>query len=237
MRKNRVEICVLYDNETLSDDLESGWGLSVWIETPWERFVFDAASTYSGLLNNLKRLEKDPAEVDSLFLSHFHWDHIMGHELFSRSVSNIYVTEGFSPRFLEKFANRVTSVGSHPLQISQGVYSSGAMGDELEHAMILDTAQGALLICGCCHPGAVDMAKIACKITGKRLYGVIGGLHLYDLDEAIVTKTLSELKALGAKLVAPLHCSGEGSYAIGRKLFGEGCIKAGAGSRLEFKLE
>ncbi len=53
-------------------------GLSILIESPAGKVLFDTGSSGSALLHNLRYLKRDPAELDAVVLSHAHQDHTGG---------------------------------------------------------------------------------------------------------------------------------------------------------------
>jgi len=68
---------------------------------------------------------------------------------------------------------------------------------------------GAVVITGCGHAGAVNIARRALELTGEeRLAGLIGGLHLQPLGFFAIPETVAALAALQPGLVAAGHCTG-----------------------------
>ena len=68
---------------------------------------------------------------------------------------------------------------------------------------------GAVVITGCGHAGAVNIARRALELTGEeRLAGVIGGLHLQPLGFFAIPETVAALAALEPGLIAAGHCTG-----------------------------
>lgn len=69
--------------------------------------------------------------------------------------------------------------------------------------------RGAVVITGCGHAGAVNIARRALELTGEeRLAGIIGGLHLQPLSFFAIPETVAGLAALEPGLVAAGHCTG-----------------------------
>ncbi len=50
------------------------------------RFLFDTGVTPDGMIENMRRLDLDPADVDVIVLSHGHFDHVTGLDGFIRAV-------------------------------------------------------------------------------------------------------------------------------------------------------
>lgn len=71
-----VSLTVIIDNKA-GPGLEAEHGLSVWIETPWARILFDTGQ--SDLLErNARALGVDLSLADAVVLSHGHYDHTGG---------------------------------------------------------------------------------------------------------------------------------------------------------------
>ena len=70
--------------------------------------------------------------------------------------------------------------------------------------------RGLLVLTGCGHAGAVNIARHAMRLTGVRhLHGILGGLHLTGpAFEPIIEPTVSALASMDASLVVPAHCTG-----------------------------
>jgi 7,8-dihydropterin-6-yl-methyl-4-(beta-D-ribofuranosyl)aminobenzene 5'-phosphate synthase len=70
--------------------------------------------------------------------------------------------------------------------------------------------RGLVVLTGCGHGGAVNIARHALRLTGvPRLHALLGGLHLGGpAFEPIITPTVSALSALAPALVVPGHCTG-----------------------------
>jgi 7,8-dihydropterin-6-yl-methyl-4-(beta-D-ribofuranosyl)aminobenzene 5'-phosphate synthase len=69
--------------------------------------------------------------------------------------------------------------------------------------------RGLVVIGGCSHSGIINMVKHAKKVTGlDQVFAVLGGFHLTGADESVISRTIGELKQLGPRVVAPMHCTG-----------------------------
>ncbi|MDE6142096.1 MAG: MBL fold metallo-hydrolase [Bacilli bacterium] len=75
-----------------------------------------------------------------------------------------------------------------------------------DSALCLKTDKGLFIITGCSHSGICNILEYAKKISGdKRIYGVIGGFHLFDKDERL-KETLEYLKSEHIPNLYPCHC-------------------------------
>jgi 7,8-dihydropterin-6-yl-methyl-4-(beta-D-ribofuranosyl)aminobenzene 5'-phosphate synthase len=59
---------------------EHGFSALVTVETAGRetRVLFDAGRTPDGLVENMRRLNLSPGDIDIIVLSHGHWDHVTG---------------------------------------------------------------------------------------------------------------------------------------------------------------
>lgn len=82
--------------------------------------------------------------------------------------------------------------------------------DEICLALLLPDKEAVGVICGCSHPGIINMLEtVRERFPGKDLEFVAGGIHLKGRDEAYQEKTLKSLKNIGVKNLFLNHCSGE----------------------------
>ena len=70
-----VRVLTLMENTARNDSLCCGHGLSLYIETPKHRILFDMGPDGESLLKNAAALGVDLAGVDIAILSHGHYDH------------------------------------------------------------------------------------------------------------------------------------------------------------------
>jgi 7,8-dihydropterin-6-yl-methyl-4-(beta-D-ribofuranosyl)aminobenzene 5'-phosphate synthase len=69
---------------------------------------------------------------------------------------------------------------------------------------------GLVVLTGCGHGGAINIARHAMRLTGvDRLHGMLGGFHLTGPGfEEIIEPTVDALVELSPGLVVPAHCTG-----------------------------
>jgi 7,8-dihydropterin-6-yl-methyl-4-(beta-D-ribofuranosyl)aminobenzene 5'-phosphate synthase len=70
--------------------------------------------------------------------------------------------------------------------------------------------RGLLVLTGCGHAGAVNIARHACRLTGvERLDALLGGFHLSGpAFEPIIEPTIAAFTELAPSLIVPAHCTG-----------------------------
>lgn len=77
-----------------------------------------------------------------------------------------------------------------------------------EICLAADTPRGLAVLVGCSHPGILNMVTRVHKALGRPVYGVFGGTHLVEADEARIRATLEELRGMGLQVLGLSHCSG-----------------------------
>ena len=75
---DELAITVVHDNYPFTEGLTTAWGFSAHIAGAKKNILFDTGSDGPLLLENLDKLEIDPASIDALVLSHVHGDHAGG---------------------------------------------------------------------------------------------------------------------------------------------------------------
>jgi 7,8-dihydropterin-6-yl-methyl-4-(beta-D-ribofuranosyl)aminobenzene 5'-phosphate synthase len=70
--------------------------------------------------------------------------------------------------------------------------------------------RGLVVLTGCGHAGAVNIARSAMRLCGiDTLYALLGGLHLTGAAfEPIIEPTIAALTAMAPGLIVPAHCTG-----------------------------
>lgn len=74
-----------------------------------------------------------------------------------------------------------------------------------DSALAIKTEKGLVVIAGCSHAGICNIIEYAKKITGMKIYAVIGGFHLKKITE-ITQKTLEYFKKENIEHIYPGHC-------------------------------
>ncbi|MCD6311585.1 MAG: MBL fold metallo-hydrolase [Elusimicrobia bacterium] len=226
-----MKISLVYDNRLDAPGFESGWGFSCLIETSGRRILFDTGDSGQKLMGNLKALDVSPRSIDTVILSHDHWDHTGGLEDFLKNngKADIFIASSFNPDFeknISFYPAPVTRV-SESLKISEGVITTdelnGLTGPD-EIGIVLFSEKGPVLICGCAHPGVVSMVRNASKISNGSVYAVFGGAHFYKSQDNEIKKAMDDLRAEGVKKSGLCHCTGDAAMDMFRKAWREDFI-------------
>ncbi len=223
-----MKVSVLAENSagrSHSRDCLAEWGLSLYLEVGGVRILFD--SGHKGILvQNANALGVDLGKTDFIVLSHHHWDHTGGLRFYTFKPKTKLVTH---PRVQEKVLTEqsldlatdfelITS--TEPLEFSPGIYylgeiqrqtgfEKGAYQDDPmpdDTAIAIRTAKGTIVVTGCSHAGVSNISEYAKKVTGQRIYGVMGGFHLFEDDPDAIEGSIDYFKREKPDFLYPMHC-------------------------------
>lgn len=232
-----VKITIAYNNVGLNPGLETDWGFSAFVEIGDEVVLFDTGTDGEILLRNMEKLGLDPARVDYMVLSHLHNDHIGGSAavLATGVRPAVYVLDNFPPGYKTRM-NDITQVVvvEQPLEITDSVYTTGPVSGEItEQALVLETAEGLVVITGCAHPGANRMVAAAREAVEGQVHLVLGGFHLGSASAAAVETIIADFRDMGVQNAAPSHCTGNAAMARFEQAYGDHYLSSGLGAVIE----
>lgn len=115
------------------------------------------------------------------------------------------------------------------LQVKQGdEWSSDSFADE--HALVLETVAGLVVISGCSHRGVLNILRAAQLMTGEgRVHTLIGGLHLKDASPGECEELAERLTVFQLSNLWVNHCTGEQAFDILKSRLGPRVLWAGSG--------
>jgi len=216
------------------------WGVSFLID---EDVLFDTFGNPGVLLSNMRKFSIDTAKIKHIVLSHDDWDHISGLWYLIQNRKDITVYIG--PGFKQEIKDRISSFGAKVIEaggltrIKDDIYSGGENYGEsdgrkiYEQSVVIKTADGLVVICGCAHPGAVNIVRHVKASFQARVHLLIGGFHLKDNTDETNLDIIKDLRELGVRRVAPMHCTGKRATDAMREAFGHGFIQAKEGNSIE----
>ncbi len=225
---------ILFDNYNTHQNCQSLWGFSAYFEE--YKLLFDTGSNGRVLLKNMQALHIDINEIEYLFISHSHWDHIGGIDSILELNPNItlFVPASLSKHLihdLQSLAKEVILCGKKPQKLFGNLYSTGLLGKEIpEQSLIIDEDE-TKLITGCGHFGIQNIAKKAHDVIGKNIDFAIGGFHLLKSSDTEIKASIKSIKALGITKVMPTHCTGDRAIQIYQDHFKENCMLGGIGRK------
>jgi len=186
-----MKITILYDNLSFNKNLASDWGFSCLIETPGKTILFDTGAKGNILLDNMKKLQIDPSTVDSVFISHKHWDHTGGLSDFLKlNPTVVYIPDSCrKPRF----AKEVIKI-KEQFDMDENIHSTGEL-DNFEQSLVIQQGKNIVVVTGCSHPGVGQILHKASRFG--RVNILVGGLH--GFNEYHLIEDL--------EFICPAHCT------------------------------
>lgn len=101
-----------------------------------------------------------------------------------------------------------------------------------ELSLAINTPDGIVLVVGCSHPGVEAIVAEAAKIN-SHVHVIAGGFHLLMAqDEAIERAAATLHDTYKIDYIAPGHCTGERTFAVLQRVFGDRYLYAGLGTTL-----
>ena len=249
-----MKITIVYDNETIRDELKNDWGFSCYIDTSTDdnngnKILFDTGANGDILLSNLEKLNIDPKDIDTVFISHNHWDHTGGLAKILDNMDNkklntiVYVLPSFSDNIKQTIKSKgfLYSEIIDFSEIRDDVYSTGPLhsGDGKykgieEQSMVIRTDKGLVIIGGCSHPGIENIVRhVHTWLPKENIYMVLGGFHMLDYSDDEIMNVIKLFKELGVEKVMPCHCTGDRAKSIFAREFGNNCLVCGAGKVID----
>ena len=191
-----LSILPLIDWHTSGPELRGEMGVSYLIETDEHRILFDVGQNTSQespspLELNMKALEVALDSVDTVFISHNHFDHVGGKPRQKGRTFSVGLEQVPLPNVRAFVPTPMTYPGLSPIhareptRIGKGIASTGTIPRQLvfgwidEQALVVHVAErGAVLIVGCGHQTIPKLLERYDQVFSAPLYGIVGGLHL-----------------------------------------------------------
>jgi 7,8-dihydropterin-6-yl-methyl-4-(beta-D-ribofuranosyl)aminobenzene 5'-phosphate synthase len=101
-----------------------------------------------------------------------------------------------------------------------------------ELSLAIDTPDGVVLVVGCSHPGIEVIVAEAVKIN-PHIHFLTGGFHLVVAQDPVIEQVANALHdTYKVDFIAPGHCTGEPTFTVLHKVFGDRYLYAGLGTTL-----
>ena len=236
----QYKIDIVFNNVPFSEGCTTDWGFACFVRGPEVNLLFDTGCDGDILLKNMRVMDIDPQEIDLIFISHMHYDHIGG-------LENILQANPHVKLFLPASAtgealSRIGEFGSttvlveKPVQVVQGIYSTGELGNEhlREQSLVIESESGLAVITGCAHPGIVQIVERAKTLRENNVSIVLGGFHMMRMNEQEIDKIVKQLQGLEVERIGPSHCTGEAAIRAFKQAWGSRFVDLGCGATTEF---
>ena len=208
---------ILFDNYEVCQSCQSLWGFSAYFKE--YKLLFDTGSNGRVLLQNMQRVGVDVKEVQYLFITHSHWDHIGGLDSIIELNPNItlFVPASLSKHLIKDLKSMVKELvvcGKKPMQLFKNFHTTGLLGDDTPEQSLIIDGEVPRVITGCGHYGIEKITESAKLYLGKNILCVCGGFHLLYSDEQKILETIDSLKKMGVLCAKPTHCTGDRAMEI-----------------------
>ncbi|CAG0993886.1 hypothetical protein ANAEL_02463 [Anaerolineales bacterium] len=200
----QLSVLPLIDDLTAKDGLSAESGVSYLVRADDTTILFDAGLNQAGehpspLLRNMEKLGVSVDQIDMVFISHLHLDHVGGMRYQSKrtfglsgEVVNLVGKRAFLPTEMTHPSASVEVVTA-PRIIAPGIASLGVIprqlfffGWTLEQSLAINVeGKGLVLVIGCGHPTVQRIVERAKQLFNLPIYGIIGGLHFPVADKPV----------------------------------------------------
>src|SRR3954469_23197833 len=112
------------------------------------RVLFDAGITPDGMIENMRRLDLAPGDIDIVVLSHGHWDHTTGMSGLAKALGRAELPVLIHPEFWSQ--RRIAIQGREPIELptTSRAALEGAGFEVIEQARPSFLLDGSLLVTG-----------------------------------------------------------------------------------------
>ena len=215
-----MKVTIVYDNilSSKKKGLTADWGFACLIQMDDHTLLFDTGADSDILLSNMAILGINPQIIDTIVISHEHWDHNGG---LTGLLPHLHAVDLY--RFdHDQSCETMNCIDSEKsCTITDDILTTGRLkGIPVdEQSLLLRSKTGWYVLAGCSHPG-VGTILAAAQNQGD-IRGIIGGLHGFD--------TFSLLEDLD--MICPCHCT-EHMKKI-RRLYPKTVIVGGVGKYIK----
>jgi 7,8-dihydropterin-6-yl-methyl-4-(beta-D-ribofuranosyl)aminobenzene 5'-phosphate synthase len=236
-----MDIKVLFNSGSIVEDCQVGWGLSFLVDG---HLLFDTGEKGNLLMNNLRSLKVDVSAIDTVVISHDHWDHTGGLMDFLRKRPDVrvYLCPGFSDSLKKNVrSHKCAMMESCQVRgVAPGVFTTGEIigtyrnQDISEQALVVKTENGLSVITGCAHPGILTIIDVVRKnFPQDPLYAVLGGFHLMNKQPRNIDTLVARFKCLGIRKAGPTHCSGSEAEDLFKNEFQDNFLSLKVGQSID----
>jgi len=101
-------------------------------------------------------------------------------------------------------------------------------------SVVAESAEGLVLICGCCHAGLLNTLAQVRDVFDQDPVAIVGGTHLVHFDIPTMEHVIEELRNYGPPQMFLGHCTGQRGFLALKAAFSDRVGICQAGTVLEF---
>jgi len=224
---------IIFDNQKYNTNLDNLWGFSCVIELNNKKILFDTGSNGRVLLKNAKKMDIDFKDIDIVFISHSHWDHIGGLDTVIEENPNItlIIPNTLSKHLikdLQTLVKNVIIIEERFTKLDLNLYSTGIMGDDMkEHSLVIEKNNKLYIVSGCSHAGIDNIEQKVIHNLNKKIEYIIGGFHMMYKSATEIQKIIKNLQT---KYLTATHCTGDIGIGMLKLRYKNRFINGGAGA-------
>ena len=84
-----------------------------------------------------------------------------------------------------------------------------------EQSLVFRTQKGLVIFNSCCHGGVANIInEVGTTFPTEKVYGIIGGFHLFNKSEEEIKNVIQQIKDTGIHYVCTGHCTKSRAYKI-----------------------
>lgn len=114
------------------------------------------------------------------------------------------------------------SIGRRELMFRKS--PSGWVPDDFSHeqSLVVDTDKGLVILNSCSHGGAANIInEVKSTFPEKKVYGLIGGFHLFNKTEEEIRELAGKIRETGIEYICTGHCTKDRAFNILKEELGD----------------
>ena len=191
-----LRIMPLVNWHAANPDLKTEMGVSYLVVTDDHRILLDLGQNTlnespSPLLFNMEKLGINLADVDTLFISHNHFDHVGGKQWSKQATFSPGITQPALPDMniytpiAMTYPGQTPQITNTPQKLGEGIATTGTIRRQLfmgridEQAVVINVKdKGLVIMVGCGHQELDKLITRVDELFEEPVYGLVGDIHL-----------------------------------------------------------